>query len=79
MRRARGAAGSSQAPYATPIARDVSQSSGNGKLNFFANAALSATLSTLAPRILTLFLSNSPIESRNPRPSAVQPDVLALG
>jgi hypothetical protein len=39
------------APYAMPILRSVSQSSGNGNLYFSANFALSSGLSKLAPRI----------------------------
>ena len=72
-------AGSGLAPYAVPIVRSVSQIS--GKLNEFvsANCLLSAWLSNDAPMIAAFFRSYSDLRSRNPLPSAVQPDVLALG
>jgi hypothetical protein len=52
--------GSSVAPYAIPISRFTSQSSGNGYWNFLANAALSSTQSNDAPRISVFFFWNSP-------------------
>jgi len=42
-----------------PISRFSSQRSGNGYENFFANAALSRSLSNEAPRISTFFFWNS--------------------
>jgi len=56
---AESAAGASQAPYAIPISRFVSQSSGNGKENFFANAAFSSTVSNETPKISAFFFRNS--------------------
>ena len=55
MRLAAAAFASSAAPYATPISRRTSQSSGNGQPNFFANAAFSSTESNETPRISTFF------------------------
>jgi hypothetical protein len=49
----------SAAPYARPMSRRTSQSSGNGYWNFFANAALSSTVSKDAPRISVFFFWNS--------------------
>lgn len=51
--------GSSVAPYAIPISRFTSHSSGKGYLNFFANSALSSTQSNEAPKISVFFFSNS--------------------
>jgi hypothetical protein len=79
MRFAYSSFGESAAPYAMPILRSVSQSSGKGKSNFSANLALSAALSKLAPRMVVFFFSYSPMRSRNPEPSAVQPGVSAFG
>jgi hypothetical protein len=42
-----------------------------------AKAAFSETVSNETPRIRAFFLSNSPLRSRNPRPSIVQPGVSA--
>ncbi len=53
--------------------------SGKLKLNFFAKAAFSAGVSKLTPTIAAFFFSYSPLRSRNPQPSAVQPGVSALG
>jgi hypothetical protein len=55
MRRAYSSFGDDAAPYATPIFRSVSQSSGKGKWNFSAKRALSSGVSKLAPRIRTFF------------------------
>jgi hypothetical protein len=79
MRRAYSSFGESAAPYAMPILRSVSQRSGYGKSFFFANFALSSTLSKLTPTIFAFFFSYSPERSRNPEPSAVQPPVSAFG
>jgi hypothetical protein len=79
MRRAYSSFAESAAPYAIPIFRSVSQRSGNGKLFFFANLALSPTLSKLTPTIFAFFVSYSSVRSRNPEPSAVQPPVSAFG
>jgi hypothetical protein len=57
----------------------VSQRSGYGKSFFFANFALSSTLSKLTPTIFAFFSSYSAERSRNPEPSAVQPPVSAFG
>ncbi len=54
MRLAVFASGVSQAPYARPIARDVSQRRGKGYSNFRANAAFSETGSKETPRISAL-------------------------
>ena len=62
-----------------PSLRSVSEISGNGKLNFFANAAFSAGVSKLTPITCTFFLLYSSARSRNPEPSAVQPGVSAFG
>lgn len=59
IRAARPAVGESQAPYASPISRFVSHSSGKGKSNFFAKAAFSSTVSKETPRISTFFLRYS--------------------
>lgn len=67
------------APYAIPILRSVSHSSGNGKSYFSANFALSATESKLTPRSWTFLLSYWSARSRNPEPSAVHPGVSAFG
>ena len=67
------------APYARPILRSVSHSSGNGKLNFFANAAFSFSLSKLTPMTFAFFASYCSARSRNPEPSRVQPGVSAFG
>ena len=50
-------AGSTLAPYAVPIERSVSQSSGKLKLNFSANALFAAGLSNETPR-MTAFLAS---------------------
>jgi len=42
------------------MSRRTSQRSGNGNSNFFANAALSSTVSKDAPRISVFFFWNSP-------------------
>jgi hypothetical protein len=55
IRLAAEAFASSAAPYATPISRRTSQRSGNGKSNFFANAAFSSTVSNETPRISAFF------------------------
>ncbi len=60
MRLANSALGSSVAPYASPIARVSSHSSGNGYWNFVAKAALSSTQSKEAPKISVFFFWNSP-------------------
>jgi hypothetical protein len=60
MRFAVPASAESQAPYARPTSLFSSQSRGNGKLNFFANAALSETLSKETPSTSALFFWNSP-------------------
>jgi hypothetical protein len=67
------------APYAVPIVRSVSQSSGKLKLNFSANALLAAGLSNETPMIAAFFASYWAFRSRNPQPSAVQPGVSAFG
>jgi len=67
------------APYAMPILRSVSHSSGNGKRNFSANLALSSTESKETPRICAFFASYCCWRSRNPEPSIVQPGVSAFG
>jgi hypothetical protein len=59
MRFAYSSFGFSQAPYAIPISRFSSQSSGNGKENFSANLALSGGVSKEAPRISTFRFWNS--------------------
>jgi hypothetical protein len=79
MRRAYSSFDESAAPYAMPIFRSVSQRRGKGKLFFFANFALSSTLSKLTPTIFAFFSSYSAVRSRNPEPSAVQPPVSAFG
>ena len=79
MRFAVVAAGSSVAPYARPILRSVSQSSGKSYWNFFAKARFASWVSKLMPRICVFFLSNSSLRSRNPEPSLVQPGVSAFG
>ena len=79
MRRAYSSLGESAAPYARPIFRSVSQSSGKLKLNFWAKAAFSSAVSKLAPRMPAFFFSYSALRSRNPQPSAVQPGVSAFG
>lgn len=79
IRRALAAPGPSAAPYATPSFRSVSQISGKLKLNFLANAAFSAGVSKLTPRMPAFFFSYSPLRSRNPQPSVVQPGVSAFG
>jgi hypothetical protein len=79
MRRAVDALRSSQAPYARPIVRVVSHSSGKLKPNFFAKAALSSSVSKLMPKISTPFSSKRSSRSRNPQPSAVHPGVSAFG
>jgi hypothetical protein len=67
------------APYASPISRSTSHSSGNGKSNFFANFALSSGVSKLTPKIAVFFASYCGARSRNPEPSSVQPGVSAFG
>jgi hypothetical protein len=79
MRLALLAAGSSAAPYASPILRSVSQSSGKSYWNFFAKARFASCVSKLMPRIWASFFSNSSLRSRNPEPSLVQPGVSAFG
>ena len=79
MRRAYSSFASWAAPYAIDRLRSVSHSSGNGKSNFFANAALSFSESKLTPRICAFFDSYSFARSRNPEPSAVHPGVSAFG
>jgi hypothetical protein len=59
MRRAVGAWGESHAPYASPMERSVSQSSGNGNSCFAANFAFFATESKDTPRISAFFCWNS--------------------
>ena len=59
MRFANRAFGWSHAPYASPIARSVSQSSGNGKPCFAANFAFFSTESNETPRISALFFRKS--------------------
>ena len=59
--------------------RSVSQISGKLKWFVSANFLLSSWLSNDAPTIAAFFRSYSDLRSRNPLPSAVQPDVLALG
>src|SRR3989475_10068007 len=66
-------------PYTTLFRSSVAERSGKGKENLRAKAALSAGVSKLAPRMVTLRASKSRIRSRNPLPSAVQPGVSALG
>ena len=79
MRFAYSSCGPDAAPYATPMARAVSQSSGKLNLYFSANLAFACSSSKLAPRIWTFFAANSLLRSRNPEPSAVQPGVEAFG
>jgi len=79
MRCAYSSFGDFAAPYARPILRSVSQSSGKLKLNFLAKAAFSSFVSKLTPRIFAFFLSYSAERSRNPEPSIVQPGVSAFG
>ena len=79
MRFAKPAFALSAAPYARPTARVVSQSRGKLKACFFAKAALALGVSKLMPRIWAPFSSNWRMWSRNPRPSAVHPGVLAFG
>jgi hypothetical protein len=55
IRFAYSSCGDVAAPYAMPIFRSVSHSSGKGNLYFAANLALSAAVSKLAPRIWTFF------------------------
>ena len=57
----------------------VSQRSGNGKLYFSAKRRFAFSSSKLTPRTLVFFCSYSPIRSRNPEPSRVQPGVSAFG
>jgi hypothetical protein len=57
----------------------VSERSGNGNSNFFANAAFFSTESKETPRISVFFFWNSVYRSRNPQPSIVQPGVSAFG
>ncbi len=79
MRRAYSSLLESQAPYANPISRFVSQSSGKGKSNFSAKRLLSAGVSKLTPRTRVFFWLYCSMRSRNPVPSRVQPGVSALG
>jgi hypothetical protein len=79
MRRAYSSFPESAAPYATPMERSVSQSSGKGKLYFSAKRRLAFSLSKLTPRTCVFFCSYSPMRSRNPEPSRVQPGVSAFG
>ena len=67
------------APYASPILRSVSHSSGKLNLNFSANFRFSSGVSKLTPRMRAFFCSYSPARSRNPEPSRVQPGVSAFG
>jgi len=55
MRFAVFAAGESHAPYAIPISRFTSHSSGNGNENFFAKAAFSDGVSNEIPQISAFF------------------------
>jgi hypothetical protein len=59
MRFANRAFGESQAPYASPIARSVSQRRGNGNPCFAANFAFFSTESNEAPRISVFFFPKS--------------------
>lgn len=79
MRRAYSSFDDSAAPYARPIFRSVSQSSGKGKSYFLAKAALSFSLSKLTPRMVAFFAAYCCARSRNPEPSRVQPGVSAFG
>jgi len=79
MRRAYSSFAFSAAPYARPILRSVSQSSGKGKSNFFAKAAFSFWVSKLTPRMTAFFAVYWSMRSRNPEPSIVQPGVSAFG
>lgn len=79
MRFAYSAVAESVAPYARPMERSVSQSSGKLNLNFSAKARFSAGVSKLMPRIWALRAWYSPLRSRNPEPSRVQPGVSAFG
>ena len=69
----------SVAPYARPILRSVSQSSGKLKPNLSENALLAFSSSNEIPKMTAFFLSYSDLRSRNPQPSAVQPGVSAFG
>ena len=71
--------GSAFAPYAVPIVRSVSLSSGKLNLNFSANALFSAGVSNEAPMMTAFLASYCALRSRNPQPSAVQPGVSAFG
>lgn len=79
MRRAYSSLTDSPAPYAMPMLRSESDSSGNVKPYFSAKRLLSLWVSKLQPRICAFFASYSDWRFRNPEPSRVQPGVSAFG